>query len=167
MVVPSFVLMALAQALASPGEAEGDGVRGPAALCFHHSRFMLHEGEQVLEVHRGVHGVQIHIAGPHGPYQVSESESYAPPRRRGPVVLRDGDVAVHRIRRGTIGYAYFTRPEFSPDHDVMLATLSGEALDGGGNDAAIYRRFIMGTPQPETCDHRYGYGFSVIFGDSF
>ena len=165
--VTASLLTMLALSLDPQVRPPDTSVTGPAALCFHHSRFILDESERVAEVRMGVHGAVVDVDGPAGRYEVSENEIYALPARRGAVVFRDEAVTIRRFRREGVSYGFFTRPSFSPGRDVMLALVSGEALTGRASDAAVYRRFVMGTPVPEACDHRYLYGWGVMLGEDF
>lgn len=134
---------------------------GPLKLCFRYSSFSLAEGERIADLQMGIHGLVLAIESPRGRYQVHENEILVAPRL-GRRVLRTETASVYRSRNSFVSYVVMSRPEFSPDRDVPLLVVSGEALQGTSADARIYARITVGDPTSVPCDRRYLYGWDVM-----
>lgn len=143
-----------------------DDARGAMTVCFRYSSFSLAEGEVVEDVQMGIHGLLLVIRGSRGRYEVRENEIFARPHRLGRRVSRTGTASVYRSLESSVSYAIMGRPEFSPDRDVMILMLTGEALEGDRSDARIYSRVTVGDPALIHCDRRYLNGWDVLLGQN-
>jgi len=155
--------LALFRQDAAPASSE-IAFQGPGVVCFGYSRFSLLEGERITAYQMGLHGVRVSVEGPGGSYQISENEIYRTPNHLGRRVQRDSTQSIYRATsQGETRYAVMARPSFSPDRDVMLLTLSGEAFTGRTNDAAIYSRLTVTDSTGVRCDYGFRYGWDAMF----
>ena len=139
-------------------------IQGPSVVCFGYSRFSLIEGERITEYQMGMHGVLVSVDGPEGSYQISENEIYRTPNHLGRRVQRDSTTSIYRAsKQGKPRYAVMARPSFSPDREVMLLTLSGEAFSGRADDVAIYSRITVSDSADVRCDFSFRSGWDAMF----
>jgi len=154
MTFPGSFLLAVAL-----GQSGVDGtaatMQGPAKICFHDSSFNLEAGERIIDVETGFHGVALSIEDPTGTYRISENEIWRTPTRLGQRVHRSAESSIYRRRQGTVSYLYLARTAASPDRDHMVAIMSGDALRGRNDDAALYGRLHIGDPSQLKCDYRF------------
>ncbi len=157
----SAVALALSGLMVSAPLAQAVDPTGPLMLCFRYSGFSLAAGESVTDIQMGIHGLALAVESPAGRYEVHENEILATPRL-GRRVLRTETASVYRSRNSSVSYVVMARPEFSPDRDVPLLVLSGEALEGNSADARFYSRVTVSDPASMHCDRRYLYGWDVM-----
>lgn len=149
-----FALTAALMLIAMPGQAAEP--HDPALLCFPASRFRLAEGESVEAAEVGLHSVSLTIRGPSGTYVITEAETMRTSRDPGVLIRRDASGALYRSRRG---YSFMVPDPAQGQR--MIVTLTGRALTGGEQDAAIHGRVTLGAAFEE-CDAIYGYGRQMI-----
>lgn len=157
-----FVLSAmLACAVA---QARGETIaRGPMLVCFQFSTFHLAEGERIVDVGAGIHGVAIEVRGIRGAYRVAESEIFRTPKLGRRVADRNG-TRVYWLKEEPLEYAI---TGISPDmEERVILRLGGAAFDGTARDGRIYKRFTIGDPAAQHCDYRFDYGWHLFLGDS-
>ena len=153
-----FALLTLASspAISAPPKSP---VVGPMLLCFKHSTFNLLAGERVADFSGGFERMSLTIDGPSDVYTIAESEIFASIRRALRPVFSSDTTHVFRALGGHPKYAIYGRPSFSPDQDRLVIWLSGPALKGSNEDAAIYSRFDVRSIDYDKCGHGFTYSW--------
>lgn len=159
----TFVMPALL--IAAAPDSDFKPIAGPAMLCLKYGSFQLQPGETVTRATLGVESMSLAIDGPSGGVTIRESEILAnPPHRR--LYRVRADARISRIASGS--YVFYgpaslvlhgAASKGAPDRPY--AVVVGATLGTGRRDA-ILDRFKLGIPAPESCGHRFLYGWEYM-----
>jgi hypothetical protein len=147
------------------GTAEEFRVDGPARVCLSATSIDLRPGESAYLDYLGIHFGSIRVVGAHGSFLLTQG-SFADPQRPGQLVQDPRGRVIERFRRdGRPRYMFFAQPEDTPDDDVPVAVLEGDAL-GRSRDYTILSRVNIDLDGPAGCQRQFLYGLDYVEGGS-